>query len=256
MIDRTVLQTGAEIPFPQGKLIIHPPNLYEIGLIGGEAALWGACDVLTANKNSLVDMDKSVLDNISNFDIIMSIMLDKDSKVKAQTINVMKLFSLLFPSYVCSLQKQKIIFTKGDQEGYLDATNIDLFQQIIRQLFVLNKTKGEDYNPVNKKAAALAAKMQKARQKVAAQKAATATQQSIIDRYISILAVGERKNQTDICKLTVYQLFDEFERFQLNASYEANIRARLAGATELDDPADWMKDLQTKEDSNTKNVFD
>ncbi len=253
MIDRTVLQTGAEIPFPQGRLIIHPPNLYEIGLIGGEAALWGACDVLTANKNSLVDMDKSVLDQISNFDIIMSIMLDKDSKVKEQTINVMKLFSLLFPSYVCSLQKQKIVFTKGEQEGYLNATNIDLFQQIIKQLFVLNKTKGEDYNPVNKKAAELAAKMQKARNKAAASKAAA--QQSIIDRYISILAVGERKNQTDICKLTVYQLFDEFERFQLNTSYEANIRARLAGATDLEDPADWMKDLQTKEVSNTKNVF-
>ena len=31
MIDSVVLQTGAEIPFPQGKLIIHPPNLYEIG---------------------------------------------------------------------------------------------------------------------------------------------------------------------------------------------------------------------------------
>lgn len=253
MIDRVVLQTGAEIPFPQGRLVIHPPNLYEIGLIGGEGTLWSACDILTANKNSLANMDKSVLDQISNFDIIMSIMLDKDSKVKEQTINVMKLFSLLFPSYVCSLQKQKIVFTKGEQEGYLDATNIDLFQQIIKQLFVLNKTKGEDYNPVNKKAAELAAKMQKARNKVAASK--VAAQQSIIDRYISILAVGERKNQTDICKLTVYQLFDEFERFQLNTSYEANIRARLAGATDLDDPADWMKDLQTKEVSNTKNVF-
>lgn len=246
MIDSVVLQTGAEIPFPQGRLIIHPPNLYEIGLIGGETVLWSACDVLTADKKSLIDVDKKVLDNISNFDIIMSIMSDKDSKVKEQAINTVKLFSLLFPSYIFSLQKQKIVFTKEDQVGYLDATNIDLFQQIIKQLFVLSKTKGEDYKPANKKAEELAAKMMKGRNKAAASKPKTA-QLNIIDRYISILAVGEKKNQTDICKLTVYQLFDEFERFQLNASYETNIKARLAGATDLEDPVDWMKDLQTKE---------
>ena len=43
---------------------------------------------------------------------------------------------------------------------------------------------------------------------------------------------------------TVYQLLDEFQRFELKMAYDMFIKARLAGAKDLKEPKDWMKDIQ------------
>ena len=45
---------------------------------------------------------------------------------------------------------------------------------------------------------------------------------------------------------TVYQLFDEFQRFQLKTAYDIYIKARMAGAKDLEEPEDWTKDLHDK----------
>jgi len=252
MIDKLVLQTGADIPFMIGRLVIHQPSLYEIGLIGGEKPFWQGCDILSVDKKNITNMDKNVIDNNTNFNIIMSIINNKDIEVKKQSMDCMKVLSIIFPNYQIKIGQDKISFFKDDVEGFLDNHNFENFQQIVKDIFVLSKVKGEEYKPANAKAAELAAKMMKGRVKAAASKPKTAAT-NFIDRYISILSVGEHKNQTDICKLTIYQLFDEFERFQLNLAYEANIKARLAGATGLDEPKNWMEDLQTQNENLTLN---
>jgi len=42
---------------------------------------------------------------------------------------------------------------------------------------------------------------------------------------------------------TVYQLMDVFNRFELKIHYDSWERYRIAGATGLDDPEDWFKDI-------------
>jgi len=42
---------------------------------------------------------------------------------------------------------------------------------------------------------------------------------------------------------TVYQLMDEFKRFQLKMSYDSWEKYRIAGATGLQDPDDWFKNI-------------
>ena len=42
---------------------------------------------------------------------------------------------------------------------------------------------------------------------------------------------------------TVYQLFDELRRYQLKMAWDLNLKARLAGAQDLQDAEDWMQDL-------------
>lgn len=44
---------------------------------------------------------------------------------------------------------------------------------------------------------------------------------SILSRYISILAVGERKDINDLMNYTIYQLMDEFNRFELKMRYDS-----------------------------------
>ena len=48
-------------------------------------------------------------------------------------------------------------------------------------------------------------------------------------------------------KYTVYQLFDEFQRFELKMRYDVFLKARLAGAKDLKEPEDWMKNLYSKQ---------
>lgn len=248
MIDKLILQSGADVAFNEGRLMIHPPSLYEIGLIGGEVVLWEACDIITTTKKDLIDVDKSVLDEISNFDIIMSMVKDKNIKTRQKMISVFKLFSLLFPNREVKIEDKQIIFTstQGQIDGFLDANNFDLFQKIITDIFDLNKIRGKkDYNPVNDAAAKIAEKLKKASMRKAKQQSKNNV--TIFDRYISILAVGEHKNQTDLVKLTIYQLYDEYERFMLNQNYDYNIRWRMAGATDMETPSDWRSDIHTDE---------
>ena len=42
---------------------------------------------------------------------------------------------------------------------------------------------------------------------------------------------------------TVYQLYDEFKRFQAKMAFDIDLKARLAGATELQEVDDWMEDF-------------
>ena len=89
----------------------------------------------------------------------------------------------------------------------------------------------------------IADKLRTNKAKIAKQKGTTIENISIFSRYISILAVGEHKNINDLMNYTVYQLYDEFERFELNQACDFSFRARLAGATDIDDVDNWMKEL-------------
>ena len=42
---------------------------------------------------------------------------------------------------------------------------------------------------------------------------------------------------------TVYQLMDEFNRFQLKLNYDSWLQFKCAGATDMKDPEDWFKDI-------------
>jgi hypothetical protein len=77
---------------------------------------------------------------------------------------------------------------------------------------------------------------------------------SILSRYASILAVGLQKDLNELMKYTVYQLYDEFQRFQLKVKWDAYVQARMAGAKDLEEVDNWMIDLkdQGKNKNKTK----
>ena len=47
----------------------------------------------------------------------------------------------------------------------------------------------------------------------------------------------------ELMDLTMYQLYDLVERYQLYISWDIDIRARLAGAKPDDHPDNWMKNI-------------
>ena len=80
------------------------------------------------------------------------------------------------------------------------------------------------------------------RQRVAAQKGET--QGSLFSQYISTLTIGlNSMSLQDLMDLTVYQLYDLMERYQLYINWDIDLRSRLAGGKPDDKPDNWMKNI-------------
>ena len=111
-------------------------------------------------------------------------------------------------------------------------------------MFYLTNKENEGYNPSGELAKKIVNKLMKGHEQKA--KLAPEKKIAIFSRYISILAVGEQKNINDLLNYTVYQLMDEFNRYTLKLHYDSWERYRIAGATGMEDPEDWLKDIHEK----------
>ena len=68
---------------------------------------------------------------------------------------------------------------------------------------------------------------------------------AVFSRFISILAVGESKDMNQLFNYTVYQLFDEYDRFILKDEWDSHVSIILAGGKpdSQEQPENWKKDI-------------
>lgn len=157
----------------------------------------------------------------------MTIMLDKNAAdKKADTIQVLQ---LLFPKYKFTfLPSRTILCNLGETNVIIDENNFTFLQEILKLVFCHKTSSADGFNPANEEARKIAQKLMRGRQRVAAQKQGD-NEGSIFSQYISILAVGLGMPLTQLCELTVYQVYDLLERYRLNIAWDLDIRSRLAG---------------------------
>lgn len=235
------LMTGIDIPLPMCQLTLHQPSIREIGMIGEEDFFVGI-QTLGLYKSMFVE-DKDVLDEISNFQIFMMIMKDKETQEKKRS--VLQLLNLIFPNYKAMITPQSLIFTSPDSNEpiMIDDNNFESLQEIIREVFCF-KTGPMDkqvFNPANSKAKEIADKLMKGRQRVAAQK--SADKSSVFQQYISILSVALHISIIELSKYTMFQLYDEMDRYILHLNWDLDVRQRLAGGKPDSQPENWMKNI-------------
>lgn len=245
MVNDLLLLSGNDIPFQKAQLVIHQPTIKEIAYIG-EQAFYAGYEFLNFSKDLLGEEDKIHLANKTNFDILMTIMKQKDLAIQRNRIFAFLVLGLIFPSYQIKIDNKGICFIKEDEEPkYINSSNYEEFKEILKAMFALHSKEDKelDYNPQGGMAKALAEKMKRGRAIAAQTKANKEENFSILSRYISILAVGEKKDMNTLLNYTVYQLFDEFKRFELEMAFRHNFEARLAGAKDLKDPEDWMANI-------------
>lgn len=248
MLSELLLLSGNDIPFFDAQIVIHQPILKEIAYIGEETFYQG-CELLNFSKDNLEEEVKISLVDKTNFDVLMSIIVDKTAQARINRKSFVAILSLLFPDYQLSIGKNEIFLIKdlenGERERHsLNNDNFEKFKQIIVEIFCLERKKDDTtaYNPGNSRAAAIAKKLRKGREKAAA--ARNESQKiSILSRYASILAVGEKKDLNSLMNYTVYQLYDEFQRFELKQNFDIYLRAKMAGAKDMEEVDNWMKDL-------------
>lgn len=245
MLNDLLLLSGNDIPFLQGRLIIHQPTIKEIAFIG-EEMFYNGCEMLTFSKDNLSEEDRINLAHQSDFEILMSILMSQNlpSEMRKNKIATMMVLSLLFPECKIQLTKKEILLSKEDEVNSINKENFEPFKEILIKMFCLrgiSSKDSSDYNPSGQLAKQIADKLKKRRQILAAQQGEQKI--SILSRYISILTVGEEKDMNTLLQYTVYQLFDEFHRYELKEEFDYILRARLAGARDVKDPENWKKDI-------------
>ena len=237
---RLAMMCGTDLPVPECQLIVHQPRIYEIALLGEQDFFIGA-QCLTLNKSMFVTEGKDVLDNINNFQIFMMVMNEKEAKdKKASTQQVLQ---LLFPNYKILFTPRALLINKEGSNITIDEQNFEQLQKIFKMIFCASSgpMDQQSFNPSNDRAREIAEKLMKGRARIAAEKGEANT--SVLSQYISILSVGLHVALSDLMDLTMFQLYDLIERYNLYLSWDIDLRSRLAGGKPDRHPDNWMKNL-------------
>lgn len=238
-----LLLSGNDIPFMEAQITIHQPTIKEIAYIGEEIFFTG-CELINFSKNILPEEDKVNLENKTNFDILIAILKERNAVMQKNRNCVEMVLALIFPYYTIEISNDSIILEKDEESHSINNDNFESFKLIFNQMFSFSREETRDYNPSGDLAKKIAEKLKKRHQKLAELKQEK-KKIDILSRYVSILAVGEHKDLNSLLNLSVYQLFDEFERFKLKMSYDIYFQAKMAGAKDLKEVEDWMKDIHS-----------
>ena len=243
MENELLLLSGNDIPFIEAQITIHQPTIKEIAYIGEEAFFTG-CELINFSKNILSEQDKVNLENKTNFDILIAILRERNAVMQRNRNCVEMVLALIFPWYTIDIKQDAIVLAKEEENHSINNENFEAFKVIFNQMFAFSRDNTRDYNPSGEIAKRIAEKLQKRHQKLAELNEGK-KKIDILSRYISILAVGEQKDINSLLNLSVYQLFDEFERFKLKMNYDIYFQAKMAGAKDLKEVEDWMKDIHS-----------
>lgn len=170
-----------------------------------------------------------------------------DTTIKSNILSAELVLSLIFPEYELMKMPTMLVLSKevdGKKEQcWINNDNFEQFKKIIKQMFCLDTLGGMgDYNPADKLAEQIANKLRDRHKKLQQKTGDGNKSINILSRYISILILGNRHTYSELMQYTVYQLFDQFRRFEKKYSYDAWFKAKLAGAENLEDVDNWMSD--------------
>lgn len=238
--------SGNDIPFPEGRISLHPPTLKDIALIG-ENSFFQGIELLKFSKESLSVQDKSVLEHLSDFNIIMSILIDKNNSSLADlAYNTLLILQLVLSKYTLELLPQGIVCKELETNeiiGGITEDNFSAFKAIMFKMFRVKETshETEKYRPKGEMAKRIAEKFKKREQQLAKLKSGNNKNITILAHYASVLAVGEQQSISAYMGYTVYQLFDHYNRFQLKLGWDSYVQARMAGAKDVKEPESWLE---------------
>lgn len=241
MLNHLALISGVDIPFLEAQITIHQPTLKEISLIG-EQSFYAGCGILNFSKESLSPEDRVHLQHLSDFEVLMSLLMANNAEMKQNKINAIMVLSLLFPNYEIHFLSKEISLKKEDEVRSINSYNFEKFKEIISAMFCLGgRSSEENYNPGGQKAREIADKLKKHKQILADQ--AGEQNNSMLSRIVSILTIGLQLDINNVLNYTIYQLFDQYDRFELKEANDVYLKAQLAGARDLEKIDNWRKDL-------------
>ena len=240
MDTRLSLICGTDYPVPECQVTLHQPTIKEIALIG-EQDFFSGIQCLCLHKTMFVK-DESLLGDINNFQIFMTIMSEPRTADKKQA--VLQVLTLLFPEYKIIFMPSSLILTGNGETIIIDENNFDFLQKAISDVCCTKNGPMDQtsFNPANEQAKKIAEKLMRGRARVAEEKGQTNI--SVFTQYLSILTIGMKSmSLQELINLTMFQLYDLVERYTLYVSWDMDIQCRLAGGKPDSQPDNWMKTI-------------
>lgn len=248
-IDKLTLMTGTNIIIEGTPVKIHQPTISEIALIGEERFFYSLNSFMInidkikktlEEKTEDKEVAKELIKNINEYIVLLQYL--QTDEILVQDFEL--LCNLLFIDYKIQLLQGNLIMKslKSDlQDFQFDLEFFLKLKDVIKEIFKLNKiTENSSLNPKGKLAEKIASKMQKTRAKIEKMNGPKGV--DILSHYISILSIGTNAlNISTIKDLTIYQLYDQLERFNLYSQYQSSTQAAMAGAKV--DIVDWLKKI-------------
>ena len=255
-MNKLLLLSGNDLPFIGGRGIIHQPKIKEIAFLGENTFYLGS-NFLCFSKDKLDQKDKLNLQNQSDFNILMSMINIKAKQIQSSVNSAQLVLSLIFPGYQLKKMPNLLLLNKVEQDGskqqcIINEDNFDQFKKIINEMFCLSGFGGQRYNPGNKLAQQIAKKLEQRHKKLNQARGAN-SDIDILSRYISILALANHHTIPQLMEYTVYQLFNEFKRFERKYAYDSWLSAKLAGAQDLQDVQSWLSQEEDAVATRPKN---
>ncbi len=248
-IDRLTLMVGTNVVIEGTPVKIHQPTISEIALIGEERFFYSLNSFMInidkikktlEEKTEDKEVAKELIKNINEYIILLQYL--QTDEILVQDFEL--LCNLLFIDYKIQLLQGNLIMkslNSGLQDIQFDLEFFLKLKDVVKEIFKLNKiTENSSLNPKGKLAEKIASKMQKTRAKI--EKMNGPRKVDILSHYISILSIGTNAlNISTIKDLTIYQLYDQLERFNLYSQYQSSTQAAMAGAKV--DIVDWLKKI-------------
>ncbi len=239
--------SGLPIPIPDCNIILTQPKVKEVVLFGEDEFLI-ITNILAHPENLTKEVKEgnSQLEIVSDFQLLM--MIFKGEPLIKSSVD--KLFELIFPDYKIKFEDTSILFLQEQEDGSekpvgrVTPFNFEKFSNVINDLFEPQNEQEKEYNPANSKAAEIAEKIKRGRQRIAQQSNDTA--QSLFGRYTSILAIGMQMDVNIFYNYTPFQLYDAFNRYFAKVSsdfYSKVATTPLMDISKMEEPEEWFRTL-------------
>lgn len=243
--DLGVYLSGQPVFLQSCNITITPPKVKDI-LIFGEDRFLMANHILGKTDKFLAQVREgnSELDKYSDFQLLLVIL--KEEANSRRLVN--DYFELVFPDYQIELTENSMDF-KNDNKivGRITPFNFDVLQITLIELFEPYKDNKEEYNPANDKAAEIAEKLKRGKQKLAELKNRGKKEEtSLFATYSSVLAIGLGISINMFMEYTPFQLYDAFNRYF--AKHQSDIYQSLsmqpfADTSKIEAPEEWYRNL-------------
>ena len=235
--------TGIDIPVEDIGVTIHQPRLKEISILGQDKYLI-ALQLFSFSPKSFKQMTQTV----STWDILQEVLKQKIDGVKDVRQLLLNFLQLFFIEKVQFGPRSLLLSAGPENIKSIEPDKIDILQTIIQDVggyFLIQGSKEEVFNPANDKAARIAEKMKKAREKLAKVKAAEMggdkTNNNIFTTMIATIATKTANSLEDINSMTLFQLNKLYRSYLNWESFDLEIKSRLAGAKNEKNLVHWSQ---------------
>lgn len=208
----------------------------------------------------LLTLSVEEIDSILNDETDLSDVIDNTYDFLISYCLQGEIFKEMVENAISFFLKKTVFFIKGTSvfavEKHQDSTKFDFinnvnyveFVDIIKYQNCIEKKNVDAFNPKNKKAEQIKAKIELAQKEIKKLKKKSENESLTLADLVSVLSSSENDNGIslfNVWELTIYQFNDQFNRMKMLEDFKINIQQLLAGAdSDKIKLKDWMQKIQ------------